>query len=222
MGGGGGWVGADGLDVEADGEALLRGGYVEEGGADDAVENGVGVVERFGAADEAVEELLVLMEGDEVRALAEEEVNVAGEAGGGELGAESGVEVLTEGVEVFGRERPGVAFGGEDGGARGVERAEGVHDGGEQLGLGEMIEVVGVVAEIDEVVGRIDGIRPRHVRGLDLRGSILRTIRRASGFYLSWCWGAFDCGFYGDDTVLGTGKGKGGVLARDVLYSSHP
>jgi hypothetical protein len=109
-----------------------------------------------------VEELLVLVERDEVRALAEEEVDVTTEAGGGELGAEGGVEILTKGVEVFGRERPGVAFGGEDWGALGVERAESVHDRGEVLGLGEMVEVVGVVAKIDEVVGWIGGIRPRH------------------------------------------------------------
>ena len=47
-------IGADGFDVEGDGEALLRAGKVEEGGTEDAVEHGVGVVEGDGAADEAV------------------------------------------------------------------------------------------------------------------------------------------------------------------------
>ena len=41
-------------------------------------------------------------------------------------------------MELFGLEGPRVTFGGEDGGARGVEGAECVHEGGEVLGLGEM------------------------------------------------------------------------------------
>ena len=40
-------VGAEGFDVEADGEALLGAGEVDEGGTDDAVEDGVGVVEAL-------------------------------------------------------------------------------------------------------------------------------------------------------------------------------
>ena len=48
--------------------------------------------------------------------------------------------------------------------ARGVESAESVHEGGKVFGFGEMIEVVGVFAEVDEVgagAGRIERrIRP--------------------------------------------------------------
>src|ERR1700733_12348789 len=79
-----GGVGADaeGLDVEGDGEALLRAGKVEERGADDAVEHGVRVVELGGAANEAVEKLLVVMDGREARALAEAEGETAGDSGG--------------------------------------------------------------------------------------------------------------------------------------------
>ena len=47
-------VGAEGFDVERDAEAFLGWGEVEEGGADDALELGVVVVERGGAANEAV------------------------------------------------------------------------------------------------------------------------------------------------------------------------
>jgi hypothetical protein len=68
-------------------------------------------------------------------------------------------------VELFGLERPGVALVGEDGGARGVESTESMHESGEAFGLGEVVEVVGVFAQVDEVsarVGRIRrGIRPR-------------------------------------------------------------
>ncbi len=71
-----------GFDVEADGEALLGAGEVDQGGTDDAVEGGVGVVEGFGAAGEAAEELLGVVEGGEEGAVAPKDVDVAGEAGG--------------------------------------------------------------------------------------------------------------------------------------------
>lgn len=148
-------VGAQGFDVEGDGEAFLRAGEVEQGRADDAVEHGVGVVERGGAAAEAVEELLVLVKGSEERALAEEEIDVAGEAGGGLVWreVEIEVEVLTEVGNLIGGEGPGVAFGSKDGGAGGVEGTQGVHKRWELLGLREMVEVVGVLTEIDELGG---------------------------------------------------------------------
>jgi hypothetical protein len=55
-------VGAEGFDVEADGEALLRAGEVNKSGAEDAVEGGFGVIESGSAAGEAAEELLLLVE----------------------------------------------------------------------------------------------------------------------------------------------------------------
>ena len=51
---GGVGLGAEGFDVEGDGEALLRACEVEDGGADDAVEHRIGMVEGGGATDEAV------------------------------------------------------------------------------------------------------------------------------------------------------------------------
>jgi hypothetical protein len=155
---------AEGLDVEGDCEALLRAGEVEKGGADDAVEHGVRVIERGGAANEAVEKLLVMMHGDKARAIAEEDVDVAVESGGEKFVGGIDVEVEMELIELFRFERPRVALGGEDGRARGVESAESVHESGEVFGLGEMVEVVGVFAEVDEVragAGRIERrIRP--------------------------------------------------------------
>ena len=144
-------VGAEGFDVEADGEALLGAGEVDEGGADDAVEGGVGVVEGFGAAGEAAEELLGVVEGGEEGAVAPEDVDVAGEAGGILVGFGGEIEVEVEMFELFGGEGPGVAFGGEDGRAGGVEGAEGLHERRVVFGLGEMVEVVGVLAQVDEV-----------------------------------------------------------------------
>ena len=72
----------DSLDVEGDREAFLWGGEVDERGAECALERGVGVLEWSGETRDAVEELLVLMKGDEGRALAPEEIDVAGDAGG--------------------------------------------------------------------------------------------------------------------------------------------
>jgi hypothetical protein len=158
-------VGAEGFDVEGDGEALLWAGEIEEGGADDAVEHGVGMVEGRCSADEAVQKLLLMVYRDEAGAVAQEEVDVAGESVG-ELSCEGlvseiEVEVEAELVEFFGLEGPGVTFGGEDWRARGVEGAESVHERREVFGLGEMIEVVGVFAQVDEVAARMGRIGRR-------------------------------------------------------------
>ena len=158
-------VGADGFDVEGEGEALLGAGEVEEGGADDGFEHGVGVVEGADATGEAVEEELVLVEGGEDGAVAPEEVDVAGEAVRGGDGVE---EELKSEVGEFvwvgaGGEGPGIAFGGEDGGSGGVEGAEGVEEGRVGFGFGDLVEVVGVLAEVDEVGGvgsEVWGVRP--------------------------------------------------------------
>ena len=160
---GGGLVVAEGFDVEADGKAFLGAGEIDESGADDTVDHGVGVVERGGEAGEAIEDLLVPVDGGEDGALTPEEVDVTGEAIGGFFGDE--VEVEAE-VGQFGLvfawvDEPGIAFGGEDGGARGVEGAEGVHQGRVLLGFDEMVEVVGVFAEIDETTVGVRGIGPR-------------------------------------------------------------
>ena len=171
-----GGVGAEGLDVEGDGESFLGTGEVDERGADDAVEHGVGLVEALGAAHEAMDELTILMGRREEGAVAEEEIDVAGESGEGGGGAEAWVEIEIEReaklLELFGGEGPGVAFGGEDGRAGGVEGAEGVHEGREALGLGEMVEVVGVCAEIDEVRGGVRGVGPGNFQGGIVGGAL--------------------------------------------------
>ncbi len=144
-----GGVGAGGLQVQGSGEAFLRACEVEERGAQDGFEGGVGVVERGGEAGEPLQALLLLVERDEDRALAPKEVDVAGEAVGSLLGSQ--IEVELEVLEVVGIERPRVAFRGEYGRTCGVEGAQSLEQGRVQLGFGDAVEVVGIGPEIDEL-----------------------------------------------------------------------
>lgn len=153
---------AEGLDVEAEGEALLRAGEIDQRGAEDAVEHGEWMVERSDVAREPVQELFVLVERGEDGAFAPEDVDVADEAVAGVVGSVfEDVEVEAEVLElfcVFGRiERPGIALGGEDWRARRVEGAEGMHERRIELCFGEEIEIVGILAQVDEaaVAGRV-------------------------------------------------------------------
>lgn len=50
------------FDVEADSETFLRAGEIDECGTDDAVDHGVGMIERCGESRETVKELLLLVE----------------------------------------------------------------------------------------------------------------------------------------------------------------
>ena len=52
---GGLWIVAKGLEVEAEGEALLWPGEIDEGGAQNAVKHGVGMAEWSGVPGETVE-----------------------------------------------------------------------------------------------------------------------------------------------------------------------
>lgn len=85
---GGEVIGAHGLDVEGEGEALLRGGEIEQGGANDALGGGKGEIERGKAAFEALQQMLVLMEGGEEGAVAAEQVQI----GEGRVGGLFGIE----------------------------------------------------------------------------------------------------------------------------------
>lgn len=71
------------FDIETEGEAFLGTSEVNKGGAKDAIEHGVGVVERGSVAGKAMEELLVLVERGEDRTLAPQDIDVADEAMGG-------------------------------------------------------------------------------------------------------------------------------------------
>lgn len=55
---------------------------------------------------------------------------------------------------------PGVALGSEDGRAGGVERAESVQERRVLFGLRKVIEVVGVIAQIDEMDGGVVRVGP--------------------------------------------------------------
>lgn len=155
---GGGRIVAEGLEVEGDDEAFLRAGEVDERWAEGALEQGVGMIERSCEARDAVEELLVLVEGDEDGAFAPEDVDIAGDAGGGVLGDQ--VELKAECVELVGREGPDVTLGGEDGRAGCVEGAKRVQKRRVLGGFFEPIEIVRVLAKIDEVAGGIVRVRP--------------------------------------------------------------
>lgn len=146
-------IGAESFDVEADGEALLRAGKVDQRRADHTVEHGVGMVEGRGAANQAMQELLVVMKGEEERTVPEKKIDVAGEAGGGVVGSEVEIEVEVDAelFELLRVQDPCIAFCGEDRGARGVQGTERMHQGWILLGLGKVVEVVGVLAEVDEV-----------------------------------------------------------------------
>ena len=52
---------AESLDVEADREALLRAGEVNQRGADDAIQHGVGLMQEGGVTTETMEHLLLLV-----------------------------------------------------------------------------------------------------------------------------------------------------------------
>ena len=86
-------------------------------------------------------------------ALAPQQIDVAGKAGGGLFGVEQ--EFEREGLDFSGvdgrRERPRIALRGEEGRARGVERSQRAGQRGMLLGFGYLGEVVRMGAQIDEV-----------------------------------------------------------------------
>jgi hypothetical protein len=116
---------------------------------------------------EPVEKLLVLVERSKDGALTPEDVDVADKAAGGVARfLVSEVKIKPEVVEFIRVlllvERPGIAFGGEDRGARGIEGAKSVHQRGMELGFRKMVEIIGIFAKVDEaaVPGRVRWIRP--------------------------------------------------------------
>jgi len=146
-----GGVCAKSLDVETEGEAFLRAGEINERGTQDAIDSGVGMIERFNEADEALESLLLLVERDEDGAVTSDEIDVTHKAVRGfrwkDIQIRLGKEAL---VRVHG---PGVALCGEDGRAWGVERTQGLHEGRVSLRFRNLIHVIGILAEIYEMHG---------------------------------------------------------------------
>jgi hypothetical protein len=189
--------GAEGGDVEGDGEAFEGAVEVEDGGTEDALEGGFGMLEALSSAGDAVEAILLLMGGGEDGALAPEEVDIAGEAVEGVFGGEH--ELETERLDFIGcffeGERPGVALGGEEGGAGGVEGAEGPAKRRKEFGFGNFSDLVGVGAEIDEARGAI-WIEPWDHEGGCVVGAFGGPVREheATGYVgrAEFCeWGRF-------------------------------
>ncbi len=151
---------AERLDVQADGEALMRSGDVNHRWPQDAVEHRIRVVERSCLAREPMEKLLVLVERGEGRSLAPQNVDVAGETCRSVL--RNLVKLEAETFKLFsfrfGIQRPRIALRREDDGPGRVQGAESMHQGRVKLGLGQMVEVVRVLTQIDEAavgIGRI-------------------------------------------------------------------
>ena len=152
---------ADGFDVQSQREPLLGTDEIEKGGAEDTLDQGEGMVERGDAAVEAMEDMLVLVDGGEDGSIAPEEIDVARKAGARVFGEE--VEFETEELEIFGGvDGPGIALGGEERRAWSVESAQSLEDGRVELGLGEVFGGEGVFAEIDEARASrgVSGRRP--------------------------------------------------------------
>ena len=136
------------LDIEAYREAFLRAGQVDHCRTDDAVEHGEGMMERLGVASEAAQELLLKVKRGEERTFAAEEIDVAAEARRGFIGFDA--EIDAQSVEFVSIHQPCIGFRGKDGRSRCVQGTEGVHQGWIVLGFREMVEVVGVLAQVNK------------------------------------------------------------------------
>ena len=128
---------------------------------------------------QAMQHLLLLMIGGEDRSLAPENVDVAAESGRGLV--DDHVQVQAKCVELLCVERPRVALRGEDRRTRGVERAQGMHQGRIVLGFGEVVEIVRIFAEIDEaaVARGIGWDQTMERQARDRLRNIRQTIQRA-------------------------------------------
>ena len=154
-----GGIGAERLDVEADCEAFLGADEIDESGAEDAFDGSIGGVDRVQEAGEANEAPLALMERDEEGALAPEKIEVACEAVGRLSRGE--IEIVLGGCEFIGRHDPGVTLRGEDGRADGVEGTERLSERRMKLRFRDLVEGVGIFAEVNEANGRGNGRRGR-------------------------------------------------------------
>jgi len=158
---------AERLDVKTDRVALLWTGEINEGRPKDEFEHSVGMVERGGAVGDAVQKLFVAVARDKKGAVARKKIDVAGEGDGSLLRSMVQVEMqmseLALRIGIVGtpdNNWPGIALDGEEGRALRVKRAECMEERRMLGRLGEMVKVVGILTEVDELDGRIVGIRP--------------------------------------------------------------
>jgi hypothetical protein len=158
---------ANGFYIETGCETLLWASEIDECRADDAVEHGIGLIQRRRVACQTVHDLLHLVVGGEERSFTPEDVDVATEACRGIVG--SYVKVCAKIFELVGIERPCIALRGEDRRSRCVERTQSMHQWWMLFDFREVIEVIGVLAEIDEsaISGGIGWVRPgNHKHGI--------------------------------------------------------
>lgn len=143
------------FNIEAKSKAFLRAGKVDQRGAKDAVEHSKRAIECPGMAGQAVEQLLVLVEGSEDGAFAPEDIDVADESVCRVVdGSVKKIKVEPKPVELvgmfFGAERPDIALGSKDRRPRRVKSAKSMHQRRMQLGFGKVIEIIWIFAEVDE------------------------------------------------------------------------
>ena len=116
---------ADGFDVQAHREALLRPRKIDHRGSKDAVEHRIGMFQRSSEPGETVQHLLLQMKRGEERALAPQNVDVAAKSGRCVVGPD--VEVHSQCIEFLSIERPRIALRREDRRPRSVQRPQSVH-----------------------------------------------------------------------------------------------
>jgi hypothetical protein len=102
------------------------------------------------------------MKRSEERPLAPKDVDVAAESGRRFVGAY--VEISTQRVKLIRVERPRIALRREDWRPRGIQRSQGMHEWRVAFRFRKMIEVVRILAQVDEspVARAVRRIRPRH------------------------------------------------------------
>ena len=140
---------SESFDVEAQREALLRASKIDKRRPEHAVEHGVGLVDRLSPASKSMEQLLLLVEGTEDGALSPQNIDVAREAIRGLL--DEDIQIQAKVLELILIERPRIALRGKDRGARSIECPQRMHQRRMLFDLSKVIEVVGILAQVDKM-----------------------------------------------------------------------
>ena len=97
------------------------------------------------------------------RAIAKTILDIDDRATGvGGIAHRGGPVLETQGIELLFRELPNIALRGKDGRARSIQRAKRVKQRRMLRGLFQPVEIVGILAEVDEVAAWLVRVGPRH------------------------------------------------------------
>ncbi|MCU1320635.1 MAG: hypothetical protein JWM43_284 [Acidobacteriaceae bacterium] len=144
------------LDVKSDAETLLRTSQIDQRRPNHAVQHGMRMIERCSTPGQPMQELLVLMERRKQRPLSQQKIDIAGESreriGGSVRRSELKIQiqVLAEIAQLILGERPCVALSRKHRRASRIQSPQRMHQRRELLSLWQMIEVVRILAEINE------------------------------------------------------------------------